>query len=154
MKSLAYRISLSAGLLVLLALAGALPEDRRKRARDLLAAVGAERLQRLLDLQNRIQAELNLDLLGRELETLVTGPGKSAGQATGRTSCNRIVHFETGRDATAPPRPGTLERIRITRALPHSLIGERILAPASEAVPPPATRRPGAAGNASLPVLG
>jgi len=117
------------------------------------AEVAAERLQRLLDLQDRIQAELNGALLGRELEVLVTGPGRAAGQASGRTSCNRIVHFEAAA-GQAMPRPGTLQPVRITRALPHSLLGERVSWSGADAreegLPPAAFTR----ANRSLPVVG
>jgi tRNA-2-methylthio-N6-dimethylallyladenosine synthase len=83
------------------------------------------RLQRLLELQDRIQSEINQTLVGAEKEVLVTGPGKQPGHVVGRTSCHRIVHFKAG--AGAPegiPVPGSLVRVRVTRALPHSLLGE------------------------------
>jgi tRNA-2-methylthio-N6-dimethylallyladenosine synthase len=45
---------------------------------------------------------------------------KSAGEAAGRTRCNRVVNFDTGgRDLL-----GRVVEVRITRALPHSLRGE------------------------------
>ena len=102
------------------------------------AETAAERLQRLLDLQNRIQAEINATLVGTEKEVLVTGPGREPGQVVGRTSCHRIVHFRAG---TGPegrgsgPAAGSLVRVRVTRALPHSLLGE----PAAAADSPDAT---------------
>jgi tRNA-2-methylthio-N6-dimethylallyladenosine synthase len=116
--------------------------------------VAAQRLQRLLELQDRIQGELNAELEGLDLEVLITGPGRSAGQIAGRTSCNRIVHFDEG-DGLAPARPGSLETVRITRALPHSLLGERIRERPQEAGP----RRSlglgvsSATGRSRLPIL-
>jgi len=114
-------------------------------------AVAADRLQRLLDLQNRIQAEINATLVGRELEVLVTGPGRAAGQLIGRTSCNRIVHFEPGAGAK-PAGPGTLEAVRITRALPHSLIGQRVHRATAAAATPETETSTAGPDTASAPV--
>jgi tRNA-2-methylthio-N6-dimethylallyladenosine synthase len=86
--------------------------------------VASERLQRLLEAQKQIQSELNRELVGREMEVLVTGWGKDGGRQVGRTSCNRIVHFEGASDAGGD-RPGTIVPVRINRAMPHSLLGER-----------------------------
>jgi tRNA-2-methylthio-N6-dimethylallyladenosine synthase len=99
--------------------------------------VAEERLQRLLGLQSEIQADINAGFVGRELEVLVTGPGKGAGDLVGRTGCNRIVHFaaeesENGSGDGVALR-GQLVRARITRAMPHSLRGRLVDAP----VPPP-----------------
>lgn len=92
------------------------------------AEVAAERLQRLLELQKGIQAEINATLVGSEMDVLVTGAGKIPGRFTGRTSCHRIVHFE----GTCPelPIPGTLRRLKITRSQPHSLLGALVPTPA------------------------
>jgi len=81
------------------------------------------RLQRLLARQSEIQSELHAELVGRELDVLVTGAGRSAKAWVGRTSCNRIVHFEAGGSAASAPAPGRLHRVRLVRALPHSLLG-------------------------------
>lgn len=111
-----------------------------------------ERLQRLLALQNSVQGELNRQLLGRDLEVLVTGPGREPGRLVGRTSCNRIVHFDASGAANAedpralPIRPGEIVPVRIERALPHSLIGTAILR-AGSTVEPGIRRR-------LLPVVG
>lgn len=89
-----------------------------------------ERLQRLLALQATIQAEINAELVGRRFEVLVTGPGREAGSVSARTGCNRIVHFrlpatEEGAFQSANlGRSGTFLPVVITRAMPHSLIGE------------------------------
>jgi tRNA-2-methylthio-N6-dimethylallyladenosine synthase len=86
-------------------------------------SVAAERLQRLLALQEGIQREINQTLIGDELEVLVTGWGKQPGFQTGRTSCHRIVHFE----AQIDPTPlGSITRIQIDGAFPHSLLGRRV----------------------------
>jgi len=90
---------------------------------DIPQEIAAERLQRLLALQDRIQAELNSELVGRELEVLVTGWGKEPGHLAGRTSCHRIVHFETGGEA---PRLGQMATVRVEKALGHSLRGSLV----------------------------
>jgi tRNA-2-methylthio-N6-dimethylallyladenosine synthase len=86
--------------------------------------IAAARLQRLFGLQDEIQRELNAELVGQSCEVLVTGWGREAGVLAGRTPCHRVVNFAAGERA---PAPGTLTRVRITRALPHSLAGEREL---------------------------
>ena len=90
--------------------------------------VAEQRLQRLLTLQDEIQTGLNRELAGRDMDVLVTGPGKLPGQYVGRTSCNRIVHFGSGADSREVPAAGrlglgVLTRVRIERTLPHSLVG-------------------------------
>jgi tRNA-2-methylthio-N6-dimethylallyladenosine synthase len=84
--------------------------------------VASARLKRLLALQTELQLELNQGLLGRVEEVLVEEAGRD-GQASGRTSCNRIVNFPAGESA---PAEGSYVRVRITRGLPNSLRGERI----------------------------
>jgi len=86
--------------------AGEVPDD-----------VSARRLSELLALQTGIQRELNQELVGRSFEILVEGTNRH-GQATGRTSCNRIVHLESEK-----PDPGTYVRALVTRGLPNSLAG-------------------------------
>jgi tRNA-2-methylthio-N6-dimethylallyladenosine synthase len=81
-----------------------------------------ERLQRLLALQGEIQIELNRQLVGREMEVLVTGRGRDGLRLEGRTSCHRIVHFEPAQGVEVAT--GDLVAVRIERALPHSLVGE------------------------------
>ena len=82
--------------------------------------VAADRLARLLALQEEIQAEINRGLVGRQFEVLLEGEN-GKGQTRGRTACNRIVHIPSG----APGLPaGDYARVRVTRGLPNSLIGE------------------------------
>ncbi len=90
---------------------------------DVAPEVASERLQRILQLQNEVQRELNQEMVGKELEVIVTGWGKQAGSQIGRSSCHRVVHFETGSE---PAALGTLSPVRVTSALSHSLLGELI----------------------------
>jgi len=83
--------------------------------------VAAERLSRLLELQEELQRRANEALVGREFEVLIAGRN-AHGQSTGRTPCNRILHLE---DAGAIPA-GEYVRVRVSRGLPNCLIGERV----------------------------
>jgi tRNA-2-methylthio-N6-dimethylallyladenosine synthase len=86
-------------------------------------SVAERRLQELFALQGRIQQELNDELVGRSYETVVTSWGKKRGTQTGRTPCHRIVHFDY---ADEPKELGSLTRVRIERALAHSLLGSLV----------------------------
>jgi tRNA-2-methylthio-N6-dimethylallyladenosine synthase len=78
-----------------------------------------ERLQRVFALQDAIQRELNSALVGQTVEVIVAGWGRQPGTQTGRSSCNRLVHFSS---PSAFPL-GSLTRVTLTEALPHSLVG-------------------------------
>jgi tRNA-2-methylthio-N6-dimethylallyladenosine synthase len=78
-----------------------------------------ERLQRVFALQGAIQRELNTALVGQTVEVIVAGWGRQPGTQTGRSSCNRLVHFPS---PLAFPL-GSLTRVTLTEALPHSLVG-------------------------------
>jgi tRNA-2-methylthio-N6-dimethylallyladenosine synthase len=83
------------------------------------AEVANRRLQELLVLQRGIQRQLNEELVGEEMEVLVTGWGKGEGQLVGRTACHRIVHFA----AATPAAVGSLVRVHVTAGYEHSLRG-------------------------------
>lgn len=89
------------------------------------AEIADERLQRLFALQDGIQRELNQALVGEEHEVLATGWGRQPGTQTGRTTCHRVVLFEAGVD---PVPLGGLTRVRVDKALPHSLLATRVVA--------------------------
>jgi tRNA-2-methylthio-N6-dimethylallyladenosine synthase len=89
--------------------------------------VASERLQRLFSLQDGIQRRINESLVGQEFEVIVTGWGKQPGAQTGRTPCHRVVHFDVGREAVAL---GSLTRVKVEKAFPHSLVGRRLEVPA------------------------
>jgi tRNA-2-methylthio-N6-dimethylallyladenosine synthase len=77
-----------------------------------------ERRRKALDeLQARIAAEINVQLLGQTVEVLVEG--KKKGRWWGRTRTDKLVFFEDERD-----RLGQLVPVRITWTGPWSLIGE------------------------------
>src|SRR5574337_1647945 len=89
--------------------------------------VKAERNTRLLAVAGRIAAERSRRLEGRVVPVLVDGASKkSPGEVAGRTRCNRVVNIEGGGRCLS----GELVRVRITQAMPHSLRGTLIGAPA------------------------
>ncbi len=84
-------------------------------------ALASERLQRLLELQEKIQRELQESLVGRVLEVVVTEVAGPEGIETGRTSCSRKVHYPVAAAETAPV--GRFRKVRIERSLAHSVLG-------------------------------
>ncbi|HXU45238.1 MAG TPA: tRNA (N6-isopentenyl adenosine(37)-C2)-methylthiotransferase MiaB [Thermoanaerobaculia bacterium] len=87
------------------------------------ATVASSRLQQVFAVQDRIQRELNQELVGRRFDVLVTGWGKEAGTQIGRTTCHRIVHFRSG---AAPEPLGRTTLVEVEAAFPHSLAARRI----------------------------
>jgi tRNA-2-methylthio-N6-dimethylallyladenosine synthase len=84
---------------------------------QLSSAVKKERLQRLMQLQNQISLERNQDLVGTKQNILVEGYSEGINQ--GRTTTNKLVFFDSGRDLT-----GQLVDVKITRAKTWNLLGE------------------------------
>jgi tRNA-2-methylthio-N6-dimethylallyladenosine synthase len=83
--------------------------------------VKKERLQRLIELQNRISLERNQALVGTLHEILVEGASeKNAAIWSGRTSQNKLVHFKPTFRLTA----GDMAAVRITGAKTFTLEGE------------------------------
>ncbi|MEP6769676.1 MAG: tRNA (N6-isopentenyl adenosine(37)-C2)-methylthiotransferase MiaB [Acidobacteriota bacterium] len=98
--------------------------------REVPGDVAAERLGRLLALQEEIQSEINRGLVGRRFEVLVENRDRK-GLLRGRTACNRVVHIEHGDGAAVP---GSYVEVEVSRGLPNSLIA-RIPESAVGAVP-------------------
>ncbi len=92
--------------------------------------VALERYQRLIALQERINAEDNAKLVGSEVEVLISeGDGRKDGatrRMTGRAKDNRLVHvgLPTGLAETEHPRPGDMVTARVTYGAPHHLIAD------------------------------
>lgn len=82
--------------------------------------IADRRLQELFAIQAEIQKELNQALIGTTHDVVVTSWGKKPGTQSARTPCHRIVHFPYGE---TPIELGTLARVRVEQALPHSLLG-------------------------------
>ncbi len=85
-----------------------------------------ERIQRLVDLVQRIAHERNSARIGRVEEVLVEGTSRTdSGRLRGRTRRNTTVNF--GGDAAA----GTLVEVRVTGATSQTLQGELLVAAAA-----------------------
>ncbi|MFQ5876134.1 MAG: tRNA (N6-isopentenyl adenosine(37)-C2)-methylthiotransferase MiaB [Acidobacteriota bacterium] len=91
----------------------------RMTDRALSEEVKADRLRRLLALQEEMSLARNASLVGRTFEVLIDGRSRmDPATLKGRTTCNRIVNV-AGSD---PSRRGFLT-VRITRGHAHSLTG-------------------------------
>ena len=95
---------------------------------DVPKEVVSRRHTEMLDLQNKISAEDNQQLIGREFEVLVEGPSKASisrgeegplMQMVGRTTCDRIVVFD-GNQRQA----GEVLSVAIYDAHSHTLFGQ------------------------------
>jgi len=84
--------------------------------------VKKERLNRLMELQDRISKEINEELRGREVEVLVEGTSQKEGRfLTGRTRTNKLVLFPGAEELM-----GQLVTVRITRPQTWNLYGELV----------------------------
>ena len=72
-----------------------------------------QRLNRLMELQNRISLEINQQLVGRTLEVMVEGPSHTDETVwNGRTDTNKLVLWQyTGKE-----KPGDLVQVKIQQA--------------------------------------
>ena len=89
---------------------------------DVPEEVKIDRLNRMIELQNRLSRRSNLRDVGKTFEVLVEGRSKrSADDYCGRTSQNKMVVFPKG-DA----RPGEFVKVKITDASSATLKGELV----------------------------
>ncbi|MEE8200047.1 MAG: tRNA (N6-isopentenyl adenosine(37)-C2)-methylthiotransferase MiaB [Candidatus Acidoferrales bacterium] len=79
------------------------------------------RLKVLQARQREIQLARNETLVGREFEVLVEGHNPKQAQWVGRTTTNKVVNF-----TTPTAELGSYARVRVRRAGPNSLVGERV----------------------------
>lgn len=96
-----------------LSLDDAIPEEEKGR-----------RLSVLQEKQRSIQIRRNSALIGSLQEVLVEGRNHATGQWIGRTAQNRILNF-TSAETNGTPLTGQYLSVRVTRAGPNSLVGER-----------------------------
>ena len=91
----------------------AIPDEEKSR-----------RLTVLLEKQREIQKRRNQKHLNEHIEVMVESKNESRGQWMGRTSQNKTLNF------SAPPdtriEAGNYVQVRVTTALPNSLVGEMI----------------------------
>ena len=94
-------------------------------------------------MQSRIQLELNRELQGSELEVLVTSRGREprAARRAGPPAIDWCTSKRRPNRARARLEPGSLARVRIERALPHSLVGELVSVEAANRVVAASTER-------------
>jgi len=83
--------------------------------------VKKERLKILQDLIQRNAQDISRKMVGSIQRIIVEGTSKRENGLAGRTENNRIVNFQGDKKII-----GTFVDIRITRALPHSLLGELV----------------------------
>jgi tRNA-2-methylthio-N6-dimethylallyladenosine synthase len=89
------------------------------------AEVASARLAELQALLRELTLEAHRSRVGERTEVLVGGPSRRGGtQLSGRDPYHRIVNFE------GPAAPGSLARVEILAATPHSLLGRLEHAPA------------------------
>lgn len=85
-------------------------------------AVAQARLEELQALQRAQTLAYHRSRVGGETEVLVGGESRRGGrQQSGRDPHHRVVNFEAPTGGPLPP--GSLQRLRIVEATPHSLIG-------------------------------
>lgn len=83
--------------------------------------VASERIQRLFELQERIEQEVLASYVGRTMNVLVEGPSRhDPAVLAGRTDQKITVNF----DSNASFPAGTMVPVRISAALHHTLRGE------------------------------
>jgi tRNA-2-methylthio-N6-dimethylallyladenosine synthase len=83
--------------------------------------VGQARLERLIRLHRRIQAEINRTEVGRVEEVLVERAARSAGDMLGRTERNKVVAFPGDSSLV-----GSFLRVRLDRTTGATFVGVRV----------------------------
>jgi tRNA-2-methylthio-N6-dimethylallyladenosine synthase len=103
-------------------------------ARDYVDAIPEEEKIRRLSVLNERQREIsrrkNLALIGSVSEVLVESRNPKLNQWNGRTSENRVLNFTVPASVPDRNRLATYAWVKVTAALPNSLIGEML--PASD----------------------
>src|SRR3954466_9215629 len=91
----------------------AIPDEEKSR-----------RLSALLEKQRAIQKLRNQKHLGEIIEVMVEGKNEARNQWLGRTSQNKTLNFAAPESQSLGP--GTYVPVRVTTALPNSLVGEMV----------------------------
>jgi len=99
------------------------PQTRARLFADKVSEdVSQRRLEEIQTLQKKITRQRNKRWEGREVEVLVEGRSKTnAEESAGRTRTRHLVNFSGKNDPD-----GTLVKLKITKALAHSLRGEAL----------------------------
>jgi tRNA-2-methylthio-N6-dimethylallyladenosine synthase len=85
----------------------------------------SKRLAVLLERQRQIQSTNYQRHLGEVAQVMIEGRNEARGQMLGRHSQNKTVNFTTS--ALIQPAVGSYVDVRITKALPNSLVGEMVI---------------------------
>lgn len=97
---------------------------------DIPKEIKVERLARMQDLQREISRKQNEKLLNTTQSILVENEDDHEGVFVGRTSTNKIVHFQRNvkidNEGSGNTLLGQTVNVRITRTNPFSLMGEMI----------------------------
>lgn len=94
----------------------------RLPAQELVSPATAQaRLERIIQLQRSLQADLNRALVGSIVEVLVERTAKGAGEMLGRTESNKVVAFAGGEDLL-----GREVRVRLTATTGATFTGELV----------------------------
>ncbi len=82
------------------------------------------RLEHLIEVQRKIQGEINRGEVGRAEEVLVEKKARKAGQILGRTRRNKVVAFHGSSELI-----GTYQRVQLTATTGATFVGELLDAP-------------------------
>jgi tRNA-2-methylthio-N6-dimethylallyladenosine synthase len=85
-----------------------------------------ERFERLIARLNHVAWKENEAMIGNRVEVLVANEGRKDAatlRMSGRSRCNRLVHFTVPEGALAP-RPGDIVEVTVTEAAPYHLIAD------------------------------
>ncbi len=82
--------------------------------------VAQERLLELQNLQHDLTLEAHRRRVGSETEVLIEGTSRRGDQSSGRDPYHRVVNL------AAAVEPGSIVRVHVVEATPHSLIGEPV----------------------------
>ena len=93
---------------------------QKKLADDVSEEVKIERLQQIIQLQERISAEINQPMVGRTVRVLVEGPSKRKSSFYGRSEQGRTVVFPQ------PVSQNSLVSVRVHRTSSHTLFGDLV----------------------------
>jgi tRNA-2-methylthio-N6-dimethylallyladenosine synthase len=96
------------------------PATRLPRDQFVPDHVGQARLERLIELQRRVQLEINRAEVGRVEEVLVEKEGRRGG-VQGRTGSNKVVNFDGPASLI-----GTFATVRLTATTGATFTGERV----------------------------
>ncbi len=99
--------------------------------------VKSERLARLFEVGDQVQAEHHARLVGTRVQVLVEGPSKTAGRVVGRSERHELVHVAVPDGASML---GLLVPARVTQANKRSLLADADLPELLNAVPVPARK--------------